>query len=338
MSETSTTAMLVGTREMFGARSNVLAATVPRSEIEDALELDPPADLILDVARRSGGTDDFERRTVNVAWSREDLESLLDDPDAGAITFSFDADELERAIAGSDVEGHGLRETAAVLTIAAAAAATGASGAFGAIPDERSLAERGIAVETAASVHTEAGLTERGIGIHAVSHDEMTNTARGIDAGTPPAVHDESTLAARGIEPGPLPAVHDESTLAARGIEPGPLPAVHDESTLAARGIEPGPLPAVHDESTLAARGIEPGPLPAVQDTATPVIHDESTLAARGIEPGTLPVATTGGESGFDFPSVDSGTVAGIAGGVAGAGLLIAAAAFATRRREPGTA
>jgi hypothetical protein len=291
MSETSTTARLVGTRELFGTRSNVLATTVPRSQIEDALALDPPADLILDVVRRSEGTDDFERRTVNVAWSRKELESLLDDTDAPAITFSFDADELERAIAGSDVEGHGLRETAAVLTIAAAAAAWGASGALGAVHDEASLAERGIAVEASTAVHTEAGLTERGIGIQAVSHDEMTNAARGIEAGTPPAVHDESTLADRGIQPGTLPAIHDESTLADRGIQPGTLPA----------------------------------------------IHDESTLADRGIQPGTLPVAATGGESGFDFPSVDSGTLAGIAGGVAGAGLLIAAAAFATRRREPGT-
>jgi hypothetical protein len=317
MSETSTTAMLVGTRELFGTRSNVLATTVPRSQIEDALALDPPADLILDVVRRSEGKDDLERRTVNVAWTRKDLESLLDDTDAPALTFSFDADELERAIAGSDVEGHGLRETAAVLTIAAAAAAWGASGALGAVHDEASLAERGIAVEASTAVHTEAGLTERGIGIQAVSHDEMTNVARGIDAGTPPAVHDESTLAARGIEPGTLPAIHDESTLAERGIEPGTPPAIHDESTLADRGIEPGTIP--------------------VQDTATPLIHDESTLADRGIEPGTIPVAATGGESGFDFPSVDSGALAGIAGGLAGAGLLIAAAAFATRRREPGT-
>jgi hypothetical protein len=302
MSETSTTAMLVGTREAFDAGTNVLAATVPRSEIEDALALDPPADLILDVARSPEGTDDFERRTVNVAWSRKDLESVLDDPDADAITFSFDAAELEQLIAESDVEGHGLRETAAVLTIAAAAAASGAAGAFGAVHDEASLAERGIAVETAASAHTEAGLTERGIGIQ------------------------------------PLPATHDEMTGAERGIDAGTPPAVHDESTLAARGIEPAPAPAIHDESTLAARGIEPGTAPAVQDTAAQAIHDESTLAARGIEPGTLPAQPADSGSGLDFPSVDSSTIAGIAGGVAGAGLLIAAAAFATRRREPGPA
>jgi hypothetical protein len=300
MSETSTTAMLVDTGEAFGT-SNVVATTVPRSQIEDALALDPPAELVLDVVRRSEKTD-FERRTVSVAWRREDLESVLGHSEAAAITFTFDADELERAIAGSDVEGHGLRETAAVLTVAAAAAAAGASGAFGAVHDEASLAERGIVVEASTSTHTEAGLTERGIGIQTVSstHDEMTSTARGIEAGTPPAVHDEATLAAR--------------------------------------GIEPGTPPAAHDEATLAARGIEPEAVPPIQDSATRVIHDESTLADRGIEPGTLPVSATGGESGIDFPSVDSGTLAGIAGGLAGAGLLIAAAAFATRRREPGPA
>ena len=103
---------------------------------------------------------------------------------------------------------------------------------------------------------------------------------------------------------------------------------VHDEATLASRGIEPGTLPAVHDEATLVSRGIEPGTLPA--------IHDEATLTARGIQPADpIVVADTG--SGFDMPSVEPGTVAALAGGAAAVGLLIAGAAFATRRREPGT-
>jgi len=293
MSETSATAMLVGTRDMFAARSNVLTATVPRGDIEDALALDPPAELILDIVRRPEGKDDLERRTVNVVWARKDLESLLDYPDAEAITFSFDPAELEQAIEDSEVEGHGLREAAVVLSIAAAAAASGASGAFGAVHEEASLAERGIGVPSAAAVHTEASLAERGIGVQAAA------------------------------------AVHDETTLAARGIDPGTLPAVHDETTLAARGIDSGTLPAVHDETTLAARGIDPG--------TTPAVHDETTLAARGIEPATIPVVDTGSGSGFEV-TVDSETIAGIAGGLAGAGLLIAAAAFAVRRREPGTA
>jgi len=90
-----------------------------------------------------------------------------------------------------------------------------------------------------------------------------------------------------------------------------------------ARGIGvsiPGP-----DESTLAARGIEQQP--------TPAVHDEATLVERGV--GT-PAPVDSGTS-FELPSVDPGTAAAI-GGLAGAGLIIAAAGFAVRRNRPGTA
>lgn len=287
------------------------STTVPRGAIEDALALDPPAELLLDVVRRPESTAEAVLRTVSVTWKRKDLESLLEDPNAAAITLSFDPAELEAAIEGFEVEGHGLRETAAVLTVAAAAAAAGASGAFGAVPEGTTLTERG-GVQSAATVHTEASLTERG-----------------IDPGTPAASHDEATFTARGIDPGTPAASHDEATYAARGIDTG-SPAVHEEATFTARGLDPGRPAASHDEATFAARGIDAGSLPAV--------HDEMTFAARGIDPGTVPAGAEGGGSRFDLPSVDPATAAGLAGGLAGAGLIIAAAAFATRRREPGTA
>lgn len=291
MSETSTTATLVGTPSMLAPGANVLTATLPRGEIEDALALDPPAELILDVLRRPEGSDEVERKSVSVIWTKKDLESVLEDREADAFTFWFDPVELESAIEGSEVEGHGIRETAAVLTIAAAAAAAGASGAFGAVAEGTVTSERS-AQAGAPAIHT-----------------EMTLTERGIDTGTPAASHDETTLTARGIDTG--------------------SPAVHDEATLTARGIDPGTPPARHDEATLAARGIETGDL-------VPSTHDERTFAARGLEPATVP-ATTDGGSGFEMPTVDPATAAGFAGALAGAGLLIAAAAFATRRREPGT-
>lgn len=339
MNETSATAMLVGTRDMFAADSNAVTTTVPRDEIEAALTSEPPADLILEVLRTSPGSEDAERRTVNVGWTRTDLESVLANRDADAITFSFDAKELQRALDDPEVEGHGLREAAVVLSIAAAAAVGTSSSAFayadpgGAAQvlvagghDEAGLTARGIAIEPAVAVHDEATLTARGIesGTPAPSHDEASLTARGIVAQPAGPVHDEASLTARGIEPGTPAAVHDEASLTARGIEPGTLAAVHDEASLTARGI--GPLTAVHDEATLTARGIEA--------QSSPAVHDEATLIARGIEQEPIVAGDTG--SGFEFPSVDPATAAGIAGGLAGAGLLIAAAAFATRRREPG--
>jgi hypothetical protein len=154
----------------------------------------------------------------------------------------------------------------------------------------------------------------------ASTHDEAGSAARGIEAGTMPAVKDEATLVARGIEH--APAVKDEATLVARGIEPGTTPAIHEEATLVARGIEHAP--ALHDEATLVARGID-----------TPAVHDEATVVARGIVEDT-PVAVGDTGSGIEFPSIEPATAAAVTGALAGAGLLIVGAAFATRRRELG--
>ncbi len=183
MDETSTTAMLVGTREAFATRSDALTATVPRDEIEAALTSEPPDELVLDVLRTVEGAEAPERRTVNVAWNRTDLEMLLEDADSQAITFSFDPTELEKILSEPEVEGHGLREAAAVLSIAAAAAAAGSSSA------SAMYGEPGVAGPTAQQQIVVSG-------------------------------HDEATIAQRGIEPGTLAATHDEMTLAARGVGP----------------------------------------------------------------------------------------------------------------------
>jgi hypothetical protein len=352
MQMTSTRAELVDIRDVGGPGDGV-TATVPRAEFEAALASEQPAELVLDVARTDG-----ETQMVEIAWSRSDLERLLDETPGDTITLAFEQEELERLL--SDVEGHGLREKALVLTVAVAAAAGGASSAAAHVQDEASLSARGITPSIVA-VHDEASLAERGIvplaseipylsqgvGVTrpapqavAAEHDEATLAARGITPVTP-AEHDEATLAARGITPaaaGEIPylsqgvgvtrpapqavaAEHDEATLAARGITPAPA-AEHDEATLAARGITPA-VPAEHDEATLAARGITP---------AIPAEHDEATLAARGIEPTAVP-ASDGG-SGIEVPALDATTLAA-AGGLAALGLAITAAGFAVRRQQP---
>ena len=293
MTETSATALLVGTPDMFAASSNAVTATVPRDEIEEALASEPPADLVLDVLRGTPGDGEPEHATVNVAWTSKDLQAVLG-VDSEEITFYFDPEELTQAL-DAEVEAHGLRETAVVLSIAAAAA-VGAGNAF-AYPDP------GGAGAAQITVHDEATAVERGIGVVTPAQDEATRAVRGIGAEAVAATRDEASLAARGIEAGTLPATHDEATLAARGI--GHLAATHDEATLAARGIDPV---SVHDEGTLVTRGIV----------------DEA--------PGTI--ADPG--SGFELPSLEPGTAAALTGGIAGAGLLIAAAAFATRRRFVG--
>jgi hypothetical protein len=323
MEMTSTKAELVHIRDF----PESVTATIPRADFEAALGQED-AELFLEV-RGLEGDAKGETRDVSVTWTKEDLEQLLAETTGPAITLAFDQDELQSILAEPEVDAHGFREKALILTVAAAAAAAthdeaglstrGITPSYVAVHDEAGLTARGIEATPLVASHDEAGLAARGIQTSA-THDEATLAARGIDAGSLAATHDEATLAARGIEAGSLPATHDEASLAARGIQTS---AAHDEATLAARGIEPGSVPATIDEATLAARGIDPGHLAAS--------HDEATLTARGITP-----ADTGDDGGItiDVPTIDATTAAAVGAGVAGLGLLITAAGFAARRQR----
>ncbi len=326
METTSASAMLVEPRDLRADLAAV-TATIPRSQIEAALSSDFPAELYLDVRRSDEAG--AEERTVSVAWERADLERLLADAKAAAITFSFAHDDLERAFEEPDVEGHGLRERALILTVAAAAA-TGASAASAAAASDPGTGSNAAPIVAQVS-HGEA-MTASQLGVGTPTHDEAGLLARGIQ-GAP--AHDEATLVSRGIEAPSFADVshgealtasqfvatpgNDESSLAARGIE---LTPVHDEATLVSRGIEAPP--AVHDEATLISRGIE-----APQITA---IHDEASLISRGI----APASPATGDSGFELPTIDApaaAVTAGLAGGIA---LLITAAGFSARRGRGG--
>jgi hypothetical protein len=299
---------------------------------------------------------------VKVSWQREDLERLLDRFEADDITLSFDEEELERWL-DDDFEAHGIREMV-MLTVAAASAsaalavstasaqpveAPGGSGTAAAVVTP-AHDEAATPAYLTPAVHDEAGAAQRGVDQTVPGNDEAGAAARGIDAGiatatsahgeagTPayltPAVHDEAGAVQRGV--GQTIPGNDEAGATARGVDAGIAtatsahgeagtpayltPAVHDEATLAARGVD-RTMPGM-DEATLTARGI-----------VTPTVHDEAGATARGIE---TPVVVDSG-TGFELPSIDDGTAAAI-GGLAGAGLLIAAAAFAARRQRPGAA
>ena len=191
MEMTSRQAALVDIRDF----SDGITATIPRAEFAAALTSEEPAELFLELTRPESD----DKADVAVTWNRDELERLLAATAGPTVTLAFKRDELETALDESDVEMHGFRDKALILSVAAAAAVGGASSAA------------------------------------AATHDEAGSTARGI---TPSylAVHDEATLAARGIE-APVVASHDEATLAARGIQT-PVAASHDEATLAARGIQ----------------------------------------------------------------------------------------------------
>ena len=125
MSEVASRAQLIDASDL-GARSQRIAATVPRAEIEDVLQVEQTPELILEIDRRGNG--DVDGHMFRVAWTEDQLKGLLRDTSGEEITLLFDAEELEQALAGEDIEAHGVREkTAAVLTVAAMAAGVAAA-------------------------------------------------------------------------------------------------------------------------------------------------------------------------------------------------------------------
>ena len=125
MEEVAGTAKLVDPAAV-GADS-ALTATLPRMDIEAALHDEAGADLFLEIARIQNG--ERNDRRIKVAWERGDLEKLLQGSSGETVSLTFDPDELQRMLDDPDFEAHGLKEKAAVITVALATAAGFAGGA-----------------------------------------------------------------------------------------------------------------------------------------------------------------------------------------------------------------
>ena len=144
------------------------ALRIRRAAAEEALrDGDGPVELTFDVVRVGGATE-----AISMILERPDLERSLQSADGEELALVFDPDELERVIEGSEVEAQGLRETAAVLTVAVAAmagsagvasAATGASGTGYVVPAgsaEALVNEAGAAGASGTGYVVPAGGTE----------------------------------------------------------------------------------------------------------------------------------------------------------------------------------
>lgn len=106
--------------------ATAVGTVLTRDEIaEAATGSEFPATLLLDVDRVEGaeGGEVPSHASVAVDWDQDTLEQLLASTEDQEIELWFD--ERELALAFDDVEGHGLRERAAVLAVAVVA--TGAS-------------------------------------------------------------------------------------------------------------------------------------------------------------------------------------------------------------------
>jgi hypothetical protein len=95
-----------------------VAASVSSREIRDVLQdAEGAPELVIDIAAGDGSQ---EHNTISIAWSREDLERLLESATENEVVLTFDRNELVAAL--GDVEAHGLRTRAAIFAVAAAGA------------------------------------------------------------------------------------------------------------------------------------------------------------------------------------------------------------------------
>jgi hypothetical protein len=152
-----------------------LAVSVPKSEIERALEAKDDVDLLLDVIRTNG---EREERRVSLAWDRDALERLAQQ-EGERVIIAIDPDSLQAAF--NDVEGHGMREMGATLAIVVAAAAGGA-GAAGAVISPTSGSPSGSpAVEATVDTSWQAEAEASGYGVRGTPSDVAADPTAGIE-------------------------------------------------------------------------------------------------------------------------------------------------------------
>jgi hypothetical protein len=319
-----------------------LTTAIPRSEIQAVLAAEEePIELVLDVARYSDG-EPAETRNIAVTWERSDLEQLLTAAQGDEIVLTFDREALRQAME-DDVEGHGLRQTALVLTVAAAAAAGTAAGAAAepgpmlgqtapivqsTSPDDRAVARSDVAPSPVGSPDDRAvartdAAAPAGPEIPYLSQGQgVTPADLGIAAGTSP---DDRTVARSDVAPSPVGSPDDRAV--ARTDAPAPAgPEIPYLSQ--GQGVTPADL-GIGTGTSPDDRAVARTDAPAPTGLEIPYLSQ-----GQGVTAADLGIATTGGtaadSSTFSVP--DSGTLA-VFGAIA---LAITGAFFvvgATRRR-----
>jgi len=175
MDERSGTVQLVDSTRAFEERG--LIATVSRAEVERAVHADEgPVDLLLDVERVASDGDGRETQRIALAWESQDLERLLEQTGDGDLSLTFDEGEL-RGLLDEDVEAHGMRETLAIVAVAAGVAAAGAGSALASPVSDGGLP--GGAATPAASAQVTASEMSTGFG---AAQTAQTGTQAGRSA------------------------------------------------------------------------------------------------------------------------------------------------------------
>jgi hypothetical protein len=282
-----------------------VAASVSRREIRDILrDGDAAPELVINVAAGDGSQ---EHGTISIAWSREDLERLLEGATENDVVLTFDRNQIAAAL-DDDVEGHGLRTRAAVFAVAAAGTlGSGASIANAMLPN----VQDGGATQPAAALTTttqdstaQAALQARSQGLN----EQYGLTAGGVND---PAVQ---ALEARGEamnEQFGLGAPTQDAAQAALQARSEAMNQVYNLDDPAVQALQ------ARGEAMNAEFGL--GGVPS--DTT---VSDASTGGYT-----TSPTATDGSSFSIPAPSTDDVLLAGAAA------LIIAGAAFTVRKGGP---
>ena len=354
-------------------KADGIATIVSREEVERALrESDGHPELILDVTRVGGDTERrIERRSVAVAWNRDDLERLLASATDDRVVLTIDRESLTRALEEPEVDAHGLRERALVLTIAAATATAGFSGAAQAAPDPGGVPAAYTAIEDARADLPSAGAANTVPAGYSAIEDARADlpTAAGGDNTVPAgytAIEDARAGLPGGAGESSVPAAYTaaesaRAELAALGDVSEPIPAAYTaietaraELAAAARaGVEvSAAYTAIENaRSELAALGT--APTDSVPAAYTALENARSELAALGgsTTSDAVPAAFTAIEAargelaalaqpttstaavddGLSFEAPSGPEAVGIGGAIA---LAIMGAAFAARGRR----
>jgi hypothetical protein len=339
-------------------------ATIPRSEIEEALRIEgEPPELILDITRYAGEDRQMaETGKVSVFWGREDLEELLRRTEGKSVTLVFDPYELLQAYE-ADVEAHGLREVAAVIAVAVAAGT--AAGVAYAQPAEGTTVGGSSTIE---QVRSDAAGAPPGAAIEAVRSAAAATTPVGADieavriaaaqtiaaSGPAPVGADiEAVRLAGGAETiaasGPAAVGADIEAVRTAGAETiaasGPTAVGADIEAIRVASAETiadsastsaiGDIEAVRSAATMsgltAAESVEAARSSEIAASAASAQGAVDIEAVRSAEAGaTRAAADTGGGINISLPSP---AVTGALGGAVA--LLITGAAFAARRQRP---
>jgi hypothetical protein len=217
------------------------AATLPRDEVEKALQSDEPVDLLLEVERVAADGSGRETERIALGWEPEELERLLAEASGGDVTLTFDEGEL-RQLLDADVDAHGMRERIAVLSVVAGLAAAGAGGAAAMVTG---AAQDGSAGTQAAVTHVTPSEVSTGLTTPAAA--PASEVSAGVGVGAPSAAQaarvatpSEISTGITGTEPAPPSEI-------STGIVQQPAPSAPEVTT----GVssEPTATPAASSPS-----------------------------------------------------------------------------------------